>query len=70
MPISGLKNRFIEIFNLESERSFFTPGRINLIGEHIDYSGGNVFPTAITFGTYALVKKRIDRIVRLYSDNF
>ena len=70
MPISGLKNRFKEIFNLEAERSFFTPGRINLIGEHIDYSGGNVFPTAITFGTYALVKKRIDRIVRLYSENF
>lgn len=70
MPILGLKDRFKEIFNRESERSFFTPGRINLIGEHIDYSGGNVFPTAITFGTYALVKKRDDRIVRLYSENF
>ncbi len=70
MPISGLKNRFKEIFNLESERSFFTPGRINLIGEHIDYSGGNVFPTAITFGTYAVVTKRNDKIVRLYSENF
>jgi len=70
MPISGLKNRFKEIFNLEAERSFFTPGRINLIGEHIDYSGGNVFPTAITFGTYAVVTKRNDKIVRLYSENF
>lgn len=70
MPISGLKNRFKEIFNLEAERSFFTPGRINLIGEHIDYSGGNVFPTAITFGTYAVVTKRNDKIVRLYSESF
>ncbi|NLL75336.1 MAG: galactokinase [Erysipelothrix sp.] len=68
--MSGLKNRFKEIFNLEAERSFFTPGRINLIGEHIDYSGGNVFPTAITFGTYAVVTKRNDKIVRLYSESF
>ncbi|MDN6731094.1 MAG: galactokinase, partial [Atopostipes suicloacalis] len=37
---------------------------------HIDYSGGHVFPCAITFGTYAVVKKREDRKIRLYSNNF
>lgn len=70
MNISGLKKRFEDVFEIEADRSFFTPGRINLIGEHIDYSGGFVFPCAITFGTYAWVKKRDDRTVRLYSENF
>ena len=68
--IASLNERFKQIFNLEAKRNFFSPGRINLIGEHIDYSGGNVFPSAITFGTYAVVRERNDRIVRLYSENF
>lgn len=49
---------------------FFAPGRINLIGEHTDYNGGNVFPAAISFGTYALAVKRQDRQFRFYSANF
>jgi galactokinase len=51
-------------------RLFFSPGRINLIGEHTDYNGGHVFPCAITFGTYGAAKKRSDRLVRVYSKNF
>ena len=68
--IEELKVRFKEVYEEESNLTFFAPGRINLIGEHIDYSGGHVFPCAITFGTYAVVKKREDRKVRLYSKNF
>ena len=49
---------------------FFAPGRINLIGEHIDYSGGHVFPCAITYGTYLWINKRSDRELHLYSENF
>jgi galactokinase len=41
-------------------RIYFSPGRINLIGEHIDYLGGKVFPMAISLGTYAIVSKRDD----------
>lgn len=49
---------------------FFAPGRVNLIGEHIDYNGGKVFPCALDFGTYAVTNKRQDRIFRMYSENF
>lgn len=49
---------------------YFSPGRVNLIGEHIDYHGGKVFPTAINLGTYAVVSKRTDTDFHFYSVNF
>jgi galactokinase len=51
-------------------RIYFSPGRINLIGEHIDYLGGKVFPMAISLGTYAVVSKRDDNEVHMISHNF
>lgn len=48
---------------------FFCPGRVNLIGEHIDYNGGNVFPAALTLGTYAAVRKRNDNLIKANSLN-
>ena len=54
----------------EDLRVFHAPGRVNLIGEHIDYNGGNVFPCALEFGTYAVVRKREDDVLRLASLNF
>jgi galactokinase len=65
-----LLNKFDELFQGRNGRLFFSPGRINLIGEHTDYNGGHVFPCAITFGTYGVARKREDREVRLYSLNF
>ena len=65
-----LKERFNKIFKEEPEAIFFAPGRINLIGEHIDYHGGKVLPAAISLGTYALVSKRDDNVIALYSENF
>ncbi|MFZ7943372.1 galactokinase [Neobacillus sp. 19] len=70
MNISTLKTIFQDLFQAKHERVFFAPGRINLIGEHTDYNGGHVFPCAITYGTYAVARKREDRTVRLYSVNF
>lgn len=69
--LNDLKKEFKEIFgDFSEEKSFFSPGRVNLIGEHTDYNGGFVFPCALDFGTYAVARKREDKIFRVYSKNF
>ena len=68
--LEKLYDKFKELFGYEAESKFFSPGRVNLIGEHTDYNGGHVFPCSIHRGTYALVKKRDDKKFRMYSENF
>jgi len=70
MNITTLNKVFLDMFHVLPRQAFFAPGRINLIGEHTDYNGGHVFPCAITYGTYAVARKREDRVIRLYSMNF
>jgi galactokinase len=70
MNINELKSEFIEMYGEGEIKSFHSPGRVNLIGEHIDYNGGYVFPCALEFGTYACVRVRNDRKVNLASTNF
>ncbi|HRG63516.1 MAG TPA: galactokinase [Burkholderiales bacterium] len=66
-----LTKQFNQLFtNDNAKRLFFAPGRVNLIGEHTDYNGGNVFPCALDIGTYALVAARQDNLCRFYSLNF
>ena len=65
-----INKKFEEVFGYGSGKNYFSPGRVNLIGEHTDYNGGNVFPCAINLGTYAVASKRDDNKVRMYSMNF
>ena len=66
-----LLEKFREIYGAGGEiRSYFAPGRVNLIGEHTDYNGGHVFPCALTLGTYGIARKREDKKLRFYSMNF
>ncbi|WP_314426019.1 galactokinase [Leuconostoc lactis] len=64
-----LANVYHTQFQTQPTDKFFSPGRINLIGEHTDYNGGHVFPAAITLGTYGVAGKRTDKLVKLYSTN-
>jgi galactokinase len=65
-----LTQGFNKVYNKKAENAYFSPGRVNLIGEHIDYNGGLVMPCAITFGTYLLVSPNSDGIFRFRSLNF
>lgn len=70
LSIQQLRSNFATIFGAEADHTFFSPGRINLIGEHTDYNGGHVFPAAISLGTYGAARKRDDNLLRFYSANF
>jgi len=65
-----LMQEFRNRFHKEPANIFFCPGRVNLIGEHIDYNGGRVMPVAISMGTWLAVSKNTDGIIRFYSLNF
>ena len=65
--IEQLKAKFIEKFGEGEVSGYFSPGRVNLIGEHTDYNGGFVFPCALSFGIYCLVRKTDRKTVRFAS---
>ena len=69
--IETVKQKFIELFkNLDNTRCFFSPGRVNIIGEHIDYNGGLVLPCAIDRGTYFVIRLNNTNMVNVYSMQF
>ena len=69
METANLKKLFLEKFggNPENIRVFSSSGRVNLIGEHTDYSGGYVFPAALSMGTVIVARARNDGIIRMMS---
>lgn len=70
MEAKELVAKFQQIYGEGGDiREYFSPGRVNLIGEHTDYNGGHVFPCALTIGTYGVARKRTDDKIRFYSDN-
>ncbi len=71
MKKEQLIEKFQKLYGEGGEiRTYFAPGRVNLIGEHTDYNGGHVFPCALTMGTWAVVRNREDRKLGFYSLNF
>ncbi len=66
--VDEIKKEFIDRFGEEGDiRTYFAPGRVNLIGEHTDYNGGHVFPCALSMGNYAVARKRDDDRVRWFN---
>ena len=72
MDTKNFTEKFYEKYGNRSNRPvlFFSPGRVNLIGEHTDYNGGFVFPCALNYGTYLLVRNIDENILRFSTANF
>jgi len=69
MTLPELKSAFVAAYGQEADAAYFAPGRVNLIGEHTDYNGGSVFPCALSFGTYLLIRKNGGKAVNFRSLN-
>jgi galactokinase len=65
--MSRIEEKFLETFGEEPDLVAAAPGRVNLIGEHIDYSDGFVLPFAIKDRTLVAARKRSDSTVRIAS---
>jgi galactokinase len=70
--VERLQERFFQKFGRDGEEVFvfFAPGRINLIGEYTDFTGGLVFPCGITQGTTLLIRRTRNKQYRFASTNF
>ena len=69
MTVQELKSAFVNVYGQAAEAVYFAPGRVNLIGEHTDYNGGSVFPCALSFGTYLLLRKNGSKTIKFHSLN-
>lgn len=65
-----LAQSFNKRFGYDPAKLYFSPGRVNLIGEYTDFNGGHVFPAAISVGTYGAIAPRDDNQIRTYSANY
>jgi galactokinase len=70
MNTDAMIKEFSSQFGKSPDHIFFCPGRVNLIGEHIDYNGGKVMPCAISLGTWLTVSKNNNKLLRFSSVNF
>ena len=69
MTIEQLQSAYEAHYKKSATDIFFSPGRVNLIGEHTDYNGGFVFPCALSFGTYLLIAANNEKKINFCSLN-
>lgn len=69
MKLEELKSAYQAAYQKPATDIFFSPGRVNLIGEHTDYNGGFVFPCALSFGTYLLLSPNNEQKINFRSLN-
>ena len=69
MTTQELNRAFEQTYGRKADKMFFSPGRVNLIGEHTDYNGGCVLPCALSFGAWLLIAKNEDKVLRFHSLN-
>ena len=69
MKLEELKSAYEAAYQKPATDIFFSPGRVNLIGEHTDYNGGFVFPCALSFGTYLLLAPNTEKKINFRSLN-
>ena len=67
---NNLSHNFSDKFYRQSDWEGFTPGRVNLIGEHVDYNGGHVLPTALHLGLNIAIGRRDDNLIRVGASGF
>jgi galactokinase len=72
MDTKTLTDKFYEKYGNRNSKPvlFFSPGRVNLIGEHTDYNGGFVFPCALNYGTYLMIRKIEGNVLKFSTINF
>jgi galactokinase len=72
MDSNNFTEKFYQKYGNRTNRPvlFFSPGRVNLIGEHTDYNGGFVFPCALNYGTYLLIRTIDENLLRFSTYNF
>ena len=63
-----IQEQFKKLYG-EGASLFASPGRVNLIGEHIDYNGGFVLQAALPIGNYLLIRENGSDLVRLAADD-
>ena len=65
-----VESGFLEVYGQNADNYYFAPGRVNIIGEHVDYNGGLVMPCALNLGSYIATARRPESVIRLASMNY